>query len=460
MATIRRTFGIKDDVTAGGSSYDTIVNSFGSVVPDADYFFPVTGGTLDKGIERIDRADEVRGRRAATRARPFRGAPSMTIPFPTYRNSLEKLLRKALGATDVVTNAAPLPIIHTLGALGFGSTALPAFHAQMVRDDVNHKMSGGSINKISLDFPLDAEGSGEVEIMGLYLGQYATAAPTATFSGFSDDVMMLRDAQAYFDGGTPVSEIQTVTITGTPTGGSFTLTYRGQTTAPIAWNAINTAVASALNALTTIGAAGVAVAGGPGPGTPYTVTFTSTSDPDMLIPNSTGLTGGTAPVVAVTASTPSYGVPIADLQGFNFSFTNNLNRKWYAKRNIVTNVLGTPATTYKLWYPQENKIGTAQDVTYSITLGNPNIAQELAHEFAQIQRLVFEVVGGPLSTTPIGVELLRITMYNAIHTGGGVGGLDPRSDLTSQYDGNAFYSESDAADIKVELVNSTITPLT
>lgn len=105
--------------------------------------------------------------------------------------------------------------------------------------------------------------------------------------------------------GAGTSEVQTVTITGTPTGGTFTLTFDGETTAPIAYNAINTAVDSALEALPNIGVGEVAVTGGPGPGTPYTVTFlTSLGDVPQMTADGAALTGGTAPAVAVTTATP------------------------------------------------------------------------------------------------------------------------------------------------------------
>lgn len=63
--------------------------------------------------------------------------------------------------------------------------------------------------------------------------------------------------------GNPVAgtdEVQTLTIGGTPTGGTFQLSYRGQITAPIEWTATDatliTAIDTALGALTTIGGAG------------------------------------------------------------------------------------------------------------------------------------------------------------------------------------------------------------
>ena len=49
-----------------------------------------------------------------------------------------------------------------------------------------------------------------------------------------------------------------------PTGGTYTLTFGGQTTAPIPFNAADTAVESALQALSSIGAGNVVV-GGVGP---------------------------------------------------------------------------------------------------------------------------------------------------------------------------------------------------
>ncbi|HEY1466379.1 MAG TPA: hypothetical protein VGF11_04935, partial [Acidimicrobiales bacterium] len=54
---------------------------------------------------------------------------------------------------------------------------------------------------------------------------------------------------------------QTVTITGGPTGGTFTLTYAGQTTTAIPYNATAAVVQAALIALTNIGPNDVTVTG-------------------------------------------------------------------------------------------------------------------------------------------------------------------------------------------------------
>lgn len=105
----------------------------------------------------------------------------------------------------------------------------------------------------------------------------------------------------------PTNEQQTVTITGTPTGGTFTLSYGGQTTAGIAYNATASAVQTALRALSTIGSGGVSVTGGPGPGTAYVVTFTGIlggSNITQMTASAASLTGGTSPAVTVTTTTP------------------------------------------------------------------------------------------------------------------------------------------------------------
>jgi len=99
------------------------------------------------------------------------------------------------------------------------------------------------------------------------------------------------------------NEVQTVTITGTPTGGSFTLTYQGKTTAAIAYNATGAQVRAALIAGTDLTANQLsATSGGPLPGTAVVVTFDTGSDVSQM--TATGsLTGGTTPAVAVTTTT-------------------------------------------------------------------------------------------------------------------------------------------------------------
>lgn len=103
------------------------------------------------------------------------------------------------------------------------------------------------------------------------------------------------------------NEVQALTITGSPTGGTWTATFKGATTAPIAYNATAAHVQAALAALPTIGAGNVAVSGSAGG--PWSVTFQgvlgATNQPQMTTTGS--LTGGTSP--AITPSTTTPGAP-------------------------------------------------------------------------------------------------------------------------------------------------------
>lgn len=114
----------------------------------------------------------------------------------------------------------------------------------------------------------------------------------------------------YYNAGAPsngTDEVQTVTITGTPTGGTFTLSFGGFTTAAIAYNANAATVQAALEALPTIGTGGVTCGGGALPGVAVTVTFAGNLTKLAVATITVGtnaLTGGTSPAVAVTETTP------------------------------------------------------------------------------------------------------------------------------------------------------------
>lgn len=61
-----------------------------------------------------------------------------------------------------------------------------------------------------------------------------------------------------------LNEIQQIQFDGSPTGGTFTLTFSGQTTAGVAYNATAANVQSALEALAPVGAGNLAVVGAAG----------------------------------------------------------------------------------------------------------------------------------------------------------------------------------------------------
>ena len=330
MPVLRRVFGFIDDATAGGKDFDTLAGT----IPDSTSFWPVTGATIDGGIERIDRNAEVRGRRANTHPLPFRGAPSTTFTSGAYREIVEKALYKTMG---VVNTTGVGPYTHEITSLQFGSVNLPAMHLQLVRDDLNQKMGGCTINRTTLNFPLDGEGTVECEVYGKWLKEFATAAPTLSFTGLSDDILMLRDAQMVIDGAMD---------------------------------------------------------------------------------------------------------PVPDLTGFSFSYTNNLQRKWYAGRNIEERTLNSQVK--KLWWPTENKAQAAPEITFGLEFGNTVIDQEVANMFAQVQELVFTCAG-------TGTDELVITIHGGVFLGGGAESLSAREDITAPFEGGVFWDTAAAGDVTIEV---------
>ena len=104
-----------------------------------------------------------------------------------------------------------------------------------------------------------------------------------------------------------VAEVQTLTVSGSPTGGTFTVKPTGTTTetAAIAYNASAATVQSAIRAL---GGAYAAANVTGSAGGPWTVTFERASgDIVQLVIGTNSLTGGTSPTVAGATTTAGTG---------------------------------------------------------------------------------------------------------------------------------------------------------
>jgi hypothetical protein len=99
------------------------------------------------------------------------------------------------------------------------------------------------------------------------------------------------------------NEVQTLTVTGAPTGGTFTITWSGQTTAAIAYNATAAAVQTALEALSNIAPGDVVVTGAAGG--PWTLTWGGTQlGENVAAPTTTeSFTGGTTPDITIATTT-------------------------------------------------------------------------------------------------------------------------------------------------------------
>lgn len=97
----------------------------------------------------------------------------------------------------------------------------------------------------------------------------------------------------------PTNEVQSLVLPSTPTGGTFTLTFSGQTTGTIAYNATAATVDTALEALSNIGAGDVTCTGGPLPSSPVLIEFTGAlagANQPLITGDGALLTGGAANV--------------------------------------------------------------------------------------------------------------------------------------------------------------------
>lgn len=111
-----------------------------------------------------------------------------------------------------------------------------------------------------------------------------------------------------YDPGTVVHESASIAVDAT--GGTFTITFQGETTAAIAFNATAAAVKAALELLPGINLGDITVTGGPGDSggtTPYVITFTeagqySDQDAPPITTGAGSLTGGAGTAVVTTTT--------------------------------------------------------------------------------------------------------------------------------------------------------------
>ena len=113
------------------------------------------------------------------------------------------------------------------------------------------------------------------------------------------------------------NEIQTITVTGSPTGGTVALSWVGETTGAIAYNASAATVETAFEGLASVGAGNGTVTGDAGG--PWTVEFTGDlagENPDLIVADDALLEGGTTPAVTVAqVSTPQWWTFVLDGNG-------------------------------------------------------------------------------------------------------------------------------------------------
>jgi hypothetical protein len=159
-----------------------------------------------------------------------------------------------------------------------------------------------------------------VATAGYNAGLFITSVPSVTMTNeamtnagdnatFNDGTTAHQawDFSAAFTVQTEVDDVQTVTVTGAPTGGTFTLVWNTHTTGTIAYNASAATVQAALVALTGVGVGQVTVTGVNGG--PWLVDWTGTlgyAVQPVITLGTNSLTGGTSPSVTIAHTQPGF----------------------------------------------------------------------------------------------------------------------------------------------------------
>lgn len=156
-----------------------------------------------------------------------------------------------------------------------------------------------------------------------------------------------------------------------------------------------------------------------------------------------------------TAYHGSSSIELTNLAGFGFTFNNNLidDMKSIFRPNHNIEIATIDSVRHKLWYPSRHKL-SAQAVTGRIDFSDITPDRELFRRLTHAEKLVFEVAAGPLGTTPAADEMLRLTFYKHIPTGGGPDPLHHEGDQTSSYEFSGYLDETTSKDLEATLIGA------
>lgn len=165
---------------------------------------------------------------------------------------------------------------------------------------------------------------------------------------------------------------QTFSITGSPTGGTFTITFSGQTTTALAYNATPAAVQTALEALSNVAVGEATVTGYAG--SVYTVVFSGATVTGASVPvataSATGLTGGTTPGVTIVGSRGGVALPDGTALKPAAALPVDVAAAFKPGQNAANayNVVGSVAIPFLTLESLSYKFGISENASQSATL--------------------------------------------------------------------------------------------
>jgi hypothetical protein len=309
------------------------------------------------------------------------------------------------------------------------------------------QLRGALIDELKLSGVVDGDTRAEASIVGREL-----TAGIITGSGGTNEVQSLVDTGA--------------------SAGTFTLTFLGQTTTAIAYNAASAAVQAALEALPSIGTGNVLCAGGALP-TAVSITFQGAlaKQPNLpLITATSTLTGGTAVITRTTAgvlttpladrvpnyaegwellfyadafgATPGTTVVPGTIVAWEVLIKNNVQPKYFGDNTLATGAV----TLGKL------------DVTVALTLeANALAMTEYEHWDNNVKRLVRLAIGN--NGAVIGTSALKPLITIDVPLAWGMVDLTPEDKNTKVYKftGNYIYDPTNAFGLQVKVQNARAT---
>lgn len=218
-------------------------------------------------------------------------------------DQVSSLLVQPLEAASVVLSSGPR-IFDTAGVLRIPKLTKSSTVGFIGENELIPSDHDTTFDEVVL-MPTDRKSIKVIERYSRELARQAVIGIDATLKNRLVKVVSDKLDDALLMGkGSASNEVQKVTVNGSPTGGTFTLTFRGASTGTIAYNATASTVQTAPQGLSTIGASNVTVAGSNGG--PYTVTFAAALASlavDEITANGSALTGGTNMSVTVQTVT-------------------------------------------------------------------------------------------------------------------------------------------------------------
>lgn len=147
------------------------------------------------------------------------------------------------------------------------------------------------------------------------------------------------------------------------------------------------------------------------------------------------------------------------LRGFELTNNNQFrDPEWWPKRN--REIVIDSGVKHIIWHPARRKRGTRRITTGRLMFSDIKTAQERRRDLVHAQKLVVEVEGQDLATTPAAKEMFRFTGQKTVYTGGGPENMTRDSDQTTSYDFGVYRDSAIAAAYQVEYVDASNALLT